>query len=77
MPFLVIALTSLRNAGWIDHSAFLAEGSRRARGARQWSGGYDQGAVFFEQLGVKLSACAKLRFFAIIGIAGGGPRACS
>lgn len=32
---------------------------------------------FFEQLDVKLSACAKLRFFAIIGIAGGGPRACS
>ena len=32
---------------------------------------------FFEQLGVKLSACAKLRFFAIIGMVGGGHRACS
>ena len=31
----------------------------------------------FEQLGVKLSACAKLRFFAIIGMVGGGHQACS
>ena len=31
MPFLAIASMSRRNTGWIDHSAFLAEGSRQTR----------------------------------------------